>query len=92
VALAAVLTGKTCQLLLPEARRLALEARDVDVLHELHSIDVVAKEHSAETSDRWMTVAEVAELMNVSARTVYRDVAAGVLSSVRVGKHIRVLV
>jgi excisionase family DNA binding protein len=39
---------------------------------------------------RFLTVAEVAELMRVSKMTVYRLVHAGDLSAVRVGRSLRV--
>ena len=39
---------------------------------------------------RFMTVAEVAELMRVSSMTVYRLIKAGDLAAVRVGKSFRV--
>ena len=39
---------------------------------------------------RFMTVAEVAELLRVSSMTVYRLIKAGDLAAVRVGKSFRV--
>ena len=39
---------------------------------------------------RFLTVAEVAELMRVSSMTVYRLIKAGDLAAVRVGKSFRV--
>ncbi len=39
---------------------------------------------------RFMTVAEVAQLMRVSTMTVYRLIKAGELPSVRVGKSYRI--
>ena len=39
---------------------------------------------------RFMTVAEVAQLMRVSTMTVYRLIKAGDLPSVRVGKSYRI--
>ena len=39
---------------------------------------------------RFMTVAEVAELMRVSTMTVYRLIKAGDLAAVRVGKSYRI--
>lgn len=44
--------------------------------------------HGART--RFLTVAEVAELMRVSTMTVYRLIKAGDLRSVRVGKSYRI--
>jgi excisionase family DNA binding protein len=39
---------------------------------------------------RFLTVAEVAQLMRVSTMTVYRLIKAGELASVRVGKSYRI--
>jgi excisionase family DNA binding protein len=39
---------------------------------------------------RYLTVAEVAELMRVSTMTVYRLIKAGDLAAVRVGKSYRI--
>jgi excisionase family DNA binding protein len=39
---------------------------------------------------RFLTVAEVAELLRVSSMTVYRLIHAGELSAVRVGKSYRI--
>jgi excisionase family DNA binding protein len=39
---------------------------------------------------RFLTVAEVAELMRVSTMTVYRLIKAGDLAAVRVGKSFRI--
>jgi len=39
---------------------------------------------------RFLTVAEVASLMRVSTMTVYRQIKAGELASVRVGKSYRI--
>lgn len=39
---------------------------------------------------RFLTVAEVAQLMRVSTMTVYRLIKAGDLASVRVGKSYRI--
>ena len=39
---------------------------------------------------RFMTVAEVAELLRVSSMTVYRLIKAGDLAAVRIGKSFRV--
>ncbi len=42
------------------------------------------------SSSRFLTVAEVAELMRVSTMTVYRLIKAGDLAAVRVGRSFRV--
>ena len=42
------------------------------------------------TENRFMTVAEVAQLMRVSTMTVYRLIKAGDLPAVRVGKSYRI--
>jgi excisionase family DNA binding protein len=39
---------------------------------------------------RFLTVAEVADLMRISTMTVYRFIKAGELSAVRVGKSYRI--
>ena len=39
---------------------------------------------------RFMTVAEVAELLRVSSMTVYRLIKAGDIAAVRIGKSFRV--
>ncbi len=41
-------------------------------------------------TNRFMTVAEVAELMRVSTMTVYRLIKSGELPAVRVGKSYRI--
>ena len=43
----------------------------------------------AQQRARFMTVAEVAEIMRVSTMTVYRLIKAGDLAAVRVGKSYR---
>ena len=42
------------------------------------------------SSERLMTVSEVAELMRVSNMTVYRLIKSGQLSAIRVGKNYRI--
>ena len=42
------------------------------------------------SSERLMTVSEVAELMRVSNMTVYRLIKSGQLSALRVGKNYRI--
>lgn len=44
----------------------------------------------AQEQNRFMTVAEVAQLMRVSTMTVYRLIKAGDLPAVRVGKSYRI--
>ena len=44
----------------------------------------------AQRRPRFVTVAEVAELMRVSTMTVYRLIKAGVLPAVRFGKSYRI--
>jgi excisionase family DNA binding protein len=44
----------------------------------------------AEARARFLTVAEVADLMRVSSMTVYRLIKAGDLPAVRVGRSFRV--
>lgn len=43
-----------------------------------------------QTRSRFLTVAEVAQIMRVSTMTVYRQIKAGELASVRVGKSYRI--
>ncbi len=43
-----------------------------------------------DVTNRFMTVAEVADLMRVSTMTVYRLIKAGDLPAVRVGKSYRI--
>lgn len=45
---------------------------------------------SQEQQNRFMTVAEVAQMMRVSTMTVYRLIKAGDLPAVRVGKSYRI--
>lgn len=45
---------------------------------------------SSSSRARFLTVAEVAELMRVSTMTVYRLIKAGDLASVRVGRSYRI--
>lgn len=44
----------------------------------------------ASTRNRFLTVAEVAQMMRVSTMTVYRLVKAGELAATRVGKSYRI--
>lgn len=44
----------------------------------------------AQQQPRFLTVAEVAQIMRVSTMTVYRLIKAGELASVRVGKSYRI--
>jgi excisionase family DNA binding protein len=44
----------------------------------------------AQAQPRFLTVAEVAQIMRVSTMTVYRLIKAGELASVRVGKSYRI--
>lgn len=45
---------------------------------------------SSSSRARFLTVAEVAEMMRVSTMTVYRLIKAGELASVRVGRSYRI--
>ncbi|MGH9045102.1 MAG: helix-turn-helix domain-containing protein [Acidimicrobiales bacterium] len=42
------------------------------------------------TTERLLTVTEVAEMLRVSKMTVYRLVSAGTLPSLRVGRSVRI--
>ena len=54
-------------------------------------MSAAAAQSEARLADvRFLTVAEVADLMRVSKMTVYRLVHAGELSAVRVGRSFRV--
>ncbi|ACQ81506.1 excision promoter, Xis [Beutenbergia cavernae DSM 12333] len=50
----------------------------------------MAEEPTVDEAPRFLTVAEVAELVRVSRMTVYRMVQAGDLPAIRVGKSYRV--
>jgi len=55
------------------------------VIHNLHQIFV----RRAVSSQPFLTVAEVAQLLRVRPRSVYDAVAKGVLPAGRFGKHLR---
>jgi excisionase family DNA binding protein len=48
-----------------------------------------ANASSANTEQRWLKVAEVAEVLRVSKMTVYRLITSGELRSARVGRSYR---
>lgn len=51
---------------------------------------VTSPARDPDPSDRWLTVAEVAALQQVSAKTVRQWIATGQLPAARVGRHWRV--